>query len=169
MRGATSVMWLNLIPRWVLAAAVAALFAASLHLKLDNVNLTSEIQKEKTHVAQLKAGISESKAAAAEQARRLEGQAREAEKSAQGRERVLAADARAARSELDRLRTAVEANRSAYSLRAKPSALAPNLDVADPIPELFIQCSRRLVEVALDADQWKSDAIKLYEAWPTTQ
>lgn len=156
--------FLSLVPNWVWAALVVALAATSCKLKLDNTGLSIEIEKGKTYVAELKSAISESNTTAAKKATELETQARQAEAAAAVRERSLRADAGRARTELDSLRAVA----ASYSLRPKLATgpIAPELDVADIFPELFIQCSSRLVEVAGEADQWKSDAIKLHEAWP---
>lgn len=85
-----------------------------------------------------------------------------AQNTAVVRERNLRADLGRARTELERLSHTT----SSYSLRTQSNPLGSGLDVADPFPELFLSCSGRLVEVAGEADQWKSDAIKLHEAWP---
>ena len=156
--------FLDLVPKWIWAALVAMLAATSCKLKLDNSGLSIEIEKGKTHVAQLKTAISESNTRAQKTALAHESKAREAEAAARSRERVLAADARTARTELDGLRAAA----ASYSLRPRLAAnpLAPGLDAPDLFPELFLDCGRRYKDVAGEADQWKSDAIKLHEAWP---
>lgn len=153
---------LDLVPRWVWAVVVASLAATLFLLKLENADLSIKVEEGKTNVAQLEKSISEASTAAAKKATELETQARQAEAAAAVRERTLRADIARGRSELDGLRSAA----SSYSMRTKPNPLGSGLDVADIFPELFLSCSGRLVEVAGEADQWKSDAIKLYEAWP---
>lgn len=155
---------LDFIPRAVWVALVGMLVVTSCKLKMDNTGLAIENEKGKTYVAQLKTAISESNARAKTQSLNFESQARKAEQDSARRERVLADNGRANLRELDGLRAAA----STYALRPKLAAnpLAPQLDVADIFPELFLQCSSRLVQVAGEADQWKSDAIKLSDAWP---
>lgn len=153
---------LNLVPSWVWAVVVASLTATLVWLRLENAQLSIEIEKGKSYVSQIETAVAESNAAAAKKATELATQARQAEASAAVRERTLRADLGAARTELERLSHAA----SSYSMRTKPNPLGSSLDVADIFPELFLSCSRRLVEVAGEADEWKSDAIKLHEAWP---
>ena len=155
-------IWLNLIPRWALLAALVALSATCAALKFSNVKQSIEIERGKTYVAKIEAAVAQSNADAATQAANFERQAKDAQVAAANRERALRADAGMALDELERLSHAT----SDYALRAKASAIGTGLDVADVFPELFLNCSRRYVEVAGEADQWRSDAIKLFEAWP---
>lgn len=159
-------IWLNLIPRWVLVVVIAALMATLFLLKLENTQLSIEIEKGKTYVAKIEAAVAQANADAAKKAAQSEAQARQAEAVAAVRERSLRADLTGARTELDRLRSAVASTQGTYGLRSSGLSIASNLDTTDIFPELLLQCSSRLVEVAGEADQWKSDAIKLYEAWP---
>ena len=156
--------FLNLTPKWLLAALVATLAATSCKLKWDNSGLSLEIEKHATHIAQLETSIQSTSRKAAEQTANMERQAREAEKNAAVRTAAIRRDADSARSELDRLRVAL----SDYTRPRLTSAatLAPSLDVTDKLPELFLSCTARYADVARDADTWKSDAVKLYEAWP---
>lgn len=115
-------------------------------------------EKENEYVQQTLRATQESAATAIRRADNVIA----AQNAATVRERTLRADIARGRSELDSLRSAA----SSYSLRAKSNPIGSGLDVADIFPELFLSCSGRLVEVAGEADQWKSDAIKLHEAWP---
>ena len=115
-------------------------------------------EKENQHVQQTLRATQESAATAIRRADNVIA----AQNAAVVRERTLRADLGRARTELDRLSHAT----TSYSLRTKSNPIGSGLDVADIFPELFLSCSGRLVEVAGEADQWKSDAIKLHEAWP---
>lgn len=157
--------FLDLIPRWVWVAIVAALSATSCKLKLENGQLSIEVEKHATHIAQLETNIAVSSREAAEQAARNQAAAREAERTAAVRQAALRRDADVATAELDRLRVALS-DYTRPRLTATPASIAPGLDVADKLPELFLDCSRRYGEVARNADIWKNDAVKLYEAWP---
>lgn len=155
----------NLTPKWVLVAIVAMLSATSCKLKWDNGQLSIEIEKGKTHVALLERNISETTASAAKQAASLEKSAREAEKTAAVRQAALRRDAESARTELDGLRVAL----SAYTkprLTASSASIAPGLDYTDPVPELFLQCAGRYVDLAAKADGHASDVKTLMDAWP---
>ena len=156
---------LDLIPKWVWAALVATLAATSCKLKWENGELSIEIEKGKTYVAQLEASISKANAVASENAAENERRVRSAEASARKRADVLSADAAAARSELDRLRDALSSY-TARGLTAKAESLAPGLDTTDPIPDLFLQCTARYVDLAGKADGHVNDVKTLIEAWP---
>lgn len=155
---------LDFVPKWVWLAIIAALSATSCKLKLENGQLSIEVEKHATHIAQLETSIQSTSRQAAEQAANMERQAREAEKNAAVRTAAIRRDADSAHSELDRLRVAL----SDYTRpRLTSSAtLAPSLDYTDPLPELFLQCSARYIEVAGKADGHANDAQALVNGWP---
>jgi len=157
---------LDYIPKFVWAALVAVLAATSCKLKVDNNGLTLEIEKGKTHVANLETSIARASEQAAAQTALFTQQARAAEQKRSEREKALLADSASARNELERLRVAVSQASTMYSLRSSASTIAPGLDVADPFPELFIQCSERYIDMARIADGHANDAKALIEAWP---
>ena len=104
-------------------------------------------------------------AAANQEARRLE-QARqrradEAAKLAAARTNRLAADNRRARSELDRLRSAVSTAKPA----GEQSCAAAD-QRADTLGKLLIESGELLAELARAADGHASDVRLLLEAWP---
>lgn len=156
---------LNLVPKWVWLAVVAALSATSCKLKWDNSGLSLEIEKGKTYVAQLEKSIAQANTARVQQLVENEQRARAAEQAASSRQRALAADARAARAELDGLRTALEAH-DGPRLTASATPFAPGLDYTDPVPELFLQCTSRYIDLAAKADGHANDVKTLTEAWP---
>lgn len=155
---------LDFIPKGALVALAVAFAATSCKFKADKDGMSIEIEKGKTHVAQLQTVLAQSNAQAQEQSAIAERKARTALEDAARRERALAADARAARSELDGLRTAA----STYALRPSASAvpIAPSLDYPNPFPELFLQCAERYIDLAAKADGHASDAKTLSDAWP---
>ena len=155
---------LDFVPKWVWLAIIAALSATSCKLKLENGQLSIEVEKHATHIAQLETSIQSTSRQAAEQAANLERQAREAEKNAAVRTAAIRHDADSAHSELDRLRVALSDYTRPRLTSAAP--LAPGLDYADPLPELFLDCSRRYIEVAGKADGHANDAKTLTDAWP---
>lgn len=157
---------LDLVPRWVWMALVAMFAATSCTLKIENGTLSLEIEKHATRIAELKAGIQASNANAAEQAARFTQQARKAEQARAAREQALLDDAAGARNELERLRTTVSAYRAPHGLRAPTGAITTGTEYTDPIPELFIACTERYIELARVADGHANDAQALIDAWP---
>lgn len=155
---------LNLIPRWVYAAAIAMLAATSCKLKWENGQLSIEIEKGKTHVATLETAIARSAQQVAAHNAAMESRARKAEQDRDLRLRQAAAASAALQSEHDRLRAAV-ASYTAQRVTAKDT-LAPGLDAADPIPDLFVQCTERYADLARKADGHVIDIQALTEAWP---
>ena len=156
---------LNIVPKWVWLAVVAALSATSCKLKWDNSGLSLEIEKGKTYVAQLETSIIQANKDRVQQLVENEQRARAAEQAASSRQRALLADASAARAELDGLRSALEAH-TAPRLSASAASFAPGLDYTDPVPELFLQCSSRYIDLAAKADGHANDVKTLVDAWP---
>jgi hypothetical protein len=155
----------DLIPKWLLAALVAALAATSCKLKWDNSGLSLEIEKHATLVAQLEASIAQTTALAQQQVADYERNAREAERQQGIRAAAARNDASVAAGELDRLRVALS-DYTKPRLTASAASIAPGLDYTNPIPELFLDCSRRYVELAVKADGHANDAKTLMDAWP---
>lgn len=156
--------YLDYIPRWVMAAVIAILVAASCQFKLEAVKLSIDLEKEKTRVAELNAGIQAANATAATQAARFEQQARAAEQARSAREQTLLADAAGAKSELERLRVAV------YGLPTPASAAAavpetPRVDAATAAADL-LTVSQRYIDLAEKCDRHALDIKTLLDAWP---
>lgn len=156
---------ISAIPKWAWLAIIAALSATSCKLKLENGHLSIEVEKHATHIAQLETNIAVSNQQAAEHTAQNQARARAAEQAAASRQAALRRDVVVATTELERLRVALS-DYTRPRLAAAPASIPPSLDVADKLPELFLECSRRYGEMARDADIWKNDAVKLYEAWP---
>lgn len=160
---------LDLVPKFVWAALVAVLAATSCKLKVDNNGLSLEVEKHATRIAELKNGISTANEQAAFAGAAMEKRVREATVSAQVRERALVADRALAVDELNGLRLAVARTQGGFGLRANANSLAPNLEYADPFPELFLSCTERYIDMAGKADGHASDALMLLQAWPEVQ
>jgi hypothetical protein len=156
---------LNLIPNWLLAALVATLAATSCKLKWDNSGLSLEIEKHATHIAQLETSIAQTTALAQRQSADFERTAREAERQAVARASVARRDAASANAELERLQLAL-AGYTSPRLSASAVTFAPGIDYTDPVPELFLDCSRRYIELAIKADGHVNDVQTLTGAWP---
>lgn len=154
----------DFIPRWVMAATIAILLAASCQFKLEAVKLSSDIAQERTHVAQLETTIAKSNADAQEQRADFAEQARKAEQARSVREQALMADANSARAAAGKLRASLAA--IGTGLRAVPSTIATGLDAAYAVPDLFGECAVRYSELAEKADRHALDIQTLLAAWP---
>lgn len=157
---------LDIVPKFVWIALVAALAATSCKLKVDNNGLSLEVEKHATRIAELKNGISTANEQAALAGAAMEKRVREATQAAIVRERAFAADRSRAATELDGLRVAVAKAQGDFGLRARASTLAPGLDYPDTVTDLFIQCSARYIDMAAKADGHAFDALTLQESWP---
>jgi hypothetical protein len=157
---------LDYIPKFVWAALVAVLAATSCKLKVDNNGLSLEVEKHATRIAELKNGISAANEQAALTGLAMEKRVREATAASQARERVLVSDRARAVSELDGLRAAVARTQAGFGLRANPNTTGTGLDYADPLADLFLDCSRRYLDMAEKADGHLNDALTLQESWP---
>jgi hypothetical protein len=157
---------LDFIPKFVWAALVAVLAATSCKRKLENGNLTLEVEKHATRIAELRHGISSANEQSALAGAAMEKRVREAAQAAAVRERALVADRTRAIDELDGLRLAVARTQAGFGLRANPNSTGTGLDYPDPIPDLFLDCSRRYLDMATKADGHLNDALTLQESWP---
>jgi hypothetical protein len=156
---------LNLLPKWFWAALVVALSATSCKLKWDNGQLSIDIEKGKTYVAQLETNIAKSNEIAAAQATRFEQQARTAEQERNKREKVILADSTRAKSELERLRSVVASSGSIYRLTAKSDS-SPIFDYSDTLGNLLLSCSTEYLNLAAKSDGHVNDLKTLMDAWP---
>jgi hypothetical protein len=155
---------LDLIPKPLLLAAIAALLALSGWLKVENLNLTTSLAKEQTHAAELVSTIAESDAKAQRQAADHERAARAAEQARSKREKTLLADAASVRDELGRLRASLSS--SGTGLRADPAHFYASPDTTASVAELLVNCASRYSELGEAADRHVSDLQTLMAAWP---
>jgi len=157
---------LDFVPKFVWAALVAVLAATSCKLKVDNNGLSLEVEKHATRIAELKNGISAANEQAAFTGAAMEKRVREATAASQARERTLVSDRARAVSELDGLRVAVARTQAGFGIRANPNTIGTGLDYDDPLADLFLDCSRRYLDMAGKADGHLNDALTLQESWP---
>jgi hypothetical protein len=153
---------LDLIPKPILLALIAALLALSGWLKVENLNLTTSLAKEQTHAAELVTTIAETDAKAQRQKADNERSARAAEQARAQREKTLLADAASVRDELNKLRTSL----SSAGLRADPARLYASPDTTASVAELLVNCASRYAELGEAADRHVSDLQTLMAAWP---
>lgn len=158
--------YLDLIPKWAIAAALAVFALMFTGQNIKTRNLTLELSHANTNIAQLKASISEGNERASAQAAKFEAAARAAEQDRTKREKTLVADADSARRALAGLRESVSKANSSYGLRAGKTTIAPSLDPADTVSELLVSCSERYIGVAAEADRWVNEVTTLRQAWP---
>jgi hypothetical protein len=155
---------LDLIPKPILLALIAALLALSCWLKVENLTLTTSLAKEQTHAAELVTTIAETDAKAQRQKADNERSARAAEQARAQREKTLLADAASVRDELNKLRTSLSS--AGTGLRADPAHLYANPDTTATVSELLVNCASRYAELGEAADRHVSDLQTLMAAWP---
>ena len=160
MCGAAGVI--DLIPRWLILAAVVVLIAVSAVTQVDNIKLSLEVEKGKAYAAQLETTIANANARTNARIAVSESQARKAVEAGQVRANLLMRDADSARVALDRLRDTIK---SAYGLRAPSSSIGAGLDYADATADL-LTVSSRYVALAEKCDGHASDVKTLTDAWP---
>jgi len=155
---------LNLIPRWVLALAIAALALTSGKLLWQNKGLIADLATANTSIANYQTAIATANARAAQESATLTQKVLEAQNDAKKRETALRADVQSARNALDSLRHAADLSRAAYRLTGVP----PNAsaDTADAAIDLLVKCSERYTDLAARADGHVSDIKTLTQAWP---
>lgn len=168
---------LDLIPTWLLAAAIALLgvmWGAEAMRLAHARELTSEAVAK---VARTEAELADYKATVAETTRILQAdndrkriaqlvQQKEAADAAKIRENGLRADADGARLQLDRLRVAL---RKAIAARGDPVPGAPadaNDQPAATVGQLFLECAAAYADMAAKAGGHASDVQTLTESWP---
>ena len=142
-----------MIPQIIIAAVIAATgFGAA--WKIQDWRFDA---KEKAHAEQKLAQVQHSAAA---DIRRLDNTIT-AQRAATTRAVALRRDLDSARSELERLRSAI-----AGTVPATSDAPCACADRTDPARQLLSACAGELQEVAGAADRHASDALMLLEAWP---
>jgi len=156
--------FLNLIPRWALAVAIAALAVTSGRLLWTNKGLVADLATANTSIANYQNAIAQANARAAQQAATLTQKVLDAQNEAKKRETALRADVQSARNALDSLRHAADLSRAAYRLTGAPPNAAA--DTADAAINLLVRCSERYSELAMRADGHVSDLKTLTQAWP---
>lgn len=156
-------LWLDLIPRWLLLAVAVAMLAVSGVLQYSNIKLSLEVEKGKTYAAQLETSISDSNARANASIALSERQARKAIEDSQVRARSLAADAANARAALNGLRDTIQ---NSYGLRAPNNAIGAGLEYADTYGADLLTVSSRFVALSEVCDGHVNDLRTVIETWP---
>ena len=155
--------FLNLIPRWLLALAIAGLAVTSGRLLWQNKGLIADLATANTSISNYKTAIAEANAKAAQESATLTKKVLDAQNDAKKREIALRADVQSARNALDGLRHAADVSRAAYRLAGAP----PNAgaDAADAALILLSRCAERYTDLAAKADAHVSDIKTLTQAW----
>lgn len=150
-----------MIPRWLYLAALVAVLAFAGYQSITLDQERRQWAEERLETA--KKSLRALEVAHAETIR-LQGVADEAVRKANAREKQRRADATAAESELDGLRSDLAAARAALPSLSHQACL----ERADTLAVVFAQCGARLKEVAGHAQGHAIDAMKLDEAWPSS-
>ena len=156
------IAFLNLIPRWVLAAAIACLVVLSGVLALDLASARLQTSKAKEEVSQLKQAIADANLKAANESDNLKAKVIEAQNESNKREIELRANADSARSESDGLRNDLAAIRGKLATASRDAAV----ERATTIAVILQQCSERYEGLAEKADRHVNDIRTLIDAWP---
>lgn len=155
-----------LLPFVCCAASVAVGFALAWAVQAARLNQArADFARERAMEAATRAAQHE---LAMAQARFTEthyrDQLHEAENEFAQRMAENAADFRALHAELDRLRDAVRAARSAAGSVPAGAAAAADCECAER--ELLADCATQLAELAANADRHAADAKRLFDGWP---
>ena len=156
------IAFLNLVPRWVWMALVAALTAASCKLAIDLSSVTLELETSKIAVAQMEAAIAVANTEAANRSAALSNAVLKAQNEAKSRETSLRAAATAAATESDGLRDDLAAMRDQYDQLSHDAII----ERATAVNLVFDQCQRRYQGLAEKADRHSNDLRTLMDAWP---
>ncbi len=156
------IAFLNLVPRWVWMALVAALAATSCKLTIDLGSIKLELEKSKVAVAQMEAAIAQANTEAAQKTAALQRAVLKAQNEAILRENTLRAAAVAAASESDGLRNDLDAMRVQLDGASRDAAV----ERAAAIGAVLGQCAARHQSLAQRCDGHVSDLKTLIESWP---
>ncbi len=157
--------FLNLIPRSVLALAIAALALISGRLLWENKGLVADLATANGSIANYQAAIATASAKAAQETATLTQKVLDAQNEARKREIALRADVQSARNALASLRRTADLSRAAYRQSGAPTNAGAN--TADAAIDLLVRCSERYSDLAAKADGHVSDVKTLTQAWPT--
>lgn len=156
------IAFLNLVPRWVWMALVAALAATSCKLTVDLGSVKLELEKSKVAVAQMETAIAMANTEAANKAASLQSTVVKAINESKTRETILRAAAAAAATESDGLRGDLDAMRLQLDGASRDAAV----ERANAVAAVLADCSRKYQEMASVAERHASDVKTLIDAWP---
>lgn len=153
---------IDVLPRWLLLAVIAALAALTVKLEIDVASARKETISAKERATDLEIRMEKAATDAAEESRALQEQVTEAQNEARKRETNLRAAAAAASSQLDGLRGELGATRDQLANASKDAAVERAVAVGAVLDE----CSRRYTGLAATSDRHVNDIRTLIDAWP---
>ena len=153
---------LDLIPRWLLLGAIAALAVFAGKLGIDLAGERSAVIRANDHVAAMEVLMQKAATQAAEETAALQTKVTEAQNDARKREITLRADADGARGELDGLRIEIDAARDQLATASRDAAAQRAVAVGAVLQD----CSRRYSGLAEKADRHVNDIRTLTDSWP---
>ena len=152
----------NLIPRWLLAALLAAAVALFVAREISLVSSRLDLSRVHAKVVMLETAIAQADARATLQKAALESIVLKAKNEATIREELLRTAIASAQSESDGLRDDLTAIRGQLGQLSR-DALAER---ATAVSLVLDQCARRYQSMAAVADRHVSDLKTLMAAWP---
>lgn len=152
----------DLVPKWLLAAAVAALLALSGWQAFQLAGTRADVATAQRDAAALQLAIADANTRAAQQAAALSQAVTKAQNEAKSRENTLRAAADSARSESDGLRNDLNALRGQYDQLSRDAVI----ERAAAVGVVLDQCARQYQGLAEKADRHANDVRTLIEAWP---
>lgn len=155
-------LWLNLVPRWLLLAALVAAAAYAGLQTLQLADARGDLVTAERRVAELRQAIAVANAEAANKAAALQSQVVKAQNEAKKRETDLRAAAAAAGAESDGLRDDLARLRDELAGATDEA----RTDRALAIAGVLSQCAARHQDLAQRCDRHVNDVRTLMEAWP---
>lgn len=153
---------LNLIPRWLLLAAIVALAALSAKLSFDAGSARSDLAEVRVEKADLETAVAQANARAQTQATEFSNKVIKAQNDAKERETTLRSAAVAAAFESDGLRDDLATLRVQLDQTTRAAAIERALALG----VVLQQCSKEYQGLAAIADRHASDVQTLIQAWP---
>ena len=160
---------LDLVPRWLLAAAIAALSALVVvdyvriaAIQVELAGAATDLADSRTEVASLNTAIAQAATRAALQAAVLSQAVLKAQNDAKIREAGLRSAADAAAAESGGLRDDLAAMRGKYDQLSRDALIERDLAVGAVLTE----CTARYQGMASKAERHASDVRTLVDAWP---
>jgi hypothetical protein len=158
----------SLVPSWVYAAVIALLLVGLLGQRVQVSNAKANVARSAAALADYKLSVSETTRIlqAANDRKAAENTARqlEATNAARTRETLAARAADDLRLERDRLLNAARVAARRY--RVPSTAATAEAQPADPLANVFGQCTAEVSELVRAADDHASDAQTLIDSWP---
>ena len=160
-------IYLNLIPKWALIAALVLVTALLGKSTWDNSQLQDDLATVTEENTSLKADIKESQFNASVAAATNLKKLKEASDVAKRREKIHQSELAAAKYLSDGLRVSTEEARGLFQLDG--TAQSPRDKLADFGYDLLERCESRYISVAGRIEEYVSYIQELRQAWPTSQ